>query len=157
MAPLDEIYVTQEFGAKTGPHRTYVNGHSGTDFRARTPVKVYAMADGVVVGAGNTDLSCPGASFGQWVLLQYDNGLSSTFAHLSLIKVEKGQKVKRGDVVAYTGSSGRVTGPHLHLSLYVAGAVKVESLPSVACPGHILTQPLAPINAYLDPMYYIGR
>jgi len=153
--PLDEIYVTQEFGAKTGPHRTYVNGHSGTDFRARTPQQVYAMADGVVVGTGDTDVACPGASFGKWILVEYNNGLSSTFAHLSLIKVSKGQKVSRGEAVGYTGSSGRVTGPHLHVSLYVAGAVKADSLPSVACPGRILTQPLAPINAYLDPMYYL--
>jgi murein DD-endopeptidase MepM/ murein hydrolase activator NlpD len=153
--PLSEIYVTQEFGAKTGPHRTYVNGHSGTDFRARTPLPAFAMADGIVMGTGNTDLACPGASFGQWILIKYDNGLASTYGHLSLIKVVKGQKVSRGQVVAYTGSTGRVTGPHLHVSLYVASAVKVETLPSIACPNHILTQPIAPINAYLDPMYYL--
>lgn len=153
--PLDYIFVTQEFGAKTGPHRTYVNGHSGTDFRARTPVKTYAMADGIVMGVGDTDISCPGASFGKWILIQYNNGLSSTFGHLSLIKVVKGQRVTRGEVVGYTGSSGRVTGPHLHVSLYVSSAVKADSLPSVACPGKVLTQPLAAINAYLDPMYYL--
>ena len=153
--PLDEIFVTQEFGAKTGPHRTYANGHNGTDFRARTPLKTYAMADGVVVDVGDTDISCPGASFGRWILIEYNNGLASTYAHLSLIKVAKGQTVKRGEVVGYTGSTGRVTGPHLHISLYVSGAVKADSLPSIACPGKILTQPLAPINAYLDPMYYL--
>ena len=155
--PLDYIYVTQEFGAKTGPHRTYANGHSGTDFRARTPVPVYAMADGEVMGTGNTDLACPGASFGQWVLIKYNNGLAATFAHLSLIKVSKGQKVSRGQTVAYTGSTGRVTGPHLHVSMYVASAVKADAIPSVACPGHILTQPIAPTSAYLDPMYYLPR
>ena len=153
--PLDYIYVTQQFGAKTGPHRTYANGHSGTDFRARTPVPVYAMADGEVMGTGNTDLACPGASFGQWVLIKYNNGLAATFAHLSLIKVSKGQKVSRGQTVAYTGSTGRVTGPHLHVSMYVASAVKADSIPSIACPGHILTQPIAPTSAYLDPMYYL--
>jgi murein DD-endopeptidase MepM/ murein hydrolase activator NlpD len=153
--PLDEIFVTQQFGAKTGPHRTYASGHSGVDFRARTPLPVKAMASGVVKGTGDTDTACPGASFGRWVLIEYDNGLSSTYGHLSLIKVAEGQKVSRGEIVAYSGGTGRVTGPHLHVSLYVASAVKVSTLPSLVCPGKILKQPIAAINAYLDPMYYL--
>ncbi len=153
--PLDSIFITQQFGAKTGPHRTYASGHSGTDFRARTPLPTYAMADGVVVDTGDTDVACPGASFGKWVLIKYNNGLSSAYGHLSLIKVVKGQRVSRGRVIGYTGSSGRVTGPHLHISLYVADAVKVETLPSKSCPGRILKQPIAAINAYLDPLYYL--
>lgn len=153
--PLDSIFVTQQFGAKTGPHRTYANGHSGTDFRARTPLPVKAMADGVVKGFGDTDISCPGVSFGRWIFIKYNNGLSSTYGHLSWIKATNDQVVKRGEVVGYTGGTGRVTGPHLHVSLYVSSAVKVQTLPSLSCPGKILTQPIAPINAYLDPMYYL--
>jgi murein DD-endopeptidase MepM/ murein hydrolase activator NlpD len=153
--PLDEIFITQEFGAKTGPHRTYASGHSGTDFRARTPLPTYAMADGVVKGIGDTDLACLGASFGKWIFVEYNNGLSSTHAHLSLIKVTEGQSVRRGEIVGYTGGTGRVTGPHLHISLYVSSAVRVDTVPSVSCPGRILKQPIAAINAYLDPMYYL--
>ncbi|MDP2788470.1 MAG: peptidoglycan DD-metalloendopeptidase family protein [bacterium] len=153
--PLDSIFVTQEFGAKTGPHRTYTSGHSGTDFRARTPLPVYAMADGRVLGTGDTDLSCPGVSFGRWIFIEYSNGLSSTYGHLSLIKVFGGKKVRRGEVVGYTGGTGRVTGPHLHVSLYVASAVSVATVPSKSCPGRILKQPIAATNAYLDPMYYL--
>src|SRR3989338_587132 len=153
--PLDRIFVTQEFGAKTGPHRTYASGHSGTDFRARTPLPVKAMADGVVKGIGDTDVSCPDVSFGKWIFMEYNNGVSSTYGHLSLIKVNEGQRIRRGQVVGYTGGTGRVTGPHLHVSLYVASAVSVDTLPSKSCPGKILKQPIAPINAYLDPMYYL--
>ena len=154
--PLDgTIFVTQEFGAKTGPHRTYTSGHSGTDFRARTPLPVKAMADGVVKGVGNTDLICPGVSFGKWIFIEYNNGLSSTYGHLSLIRVNEGQKIRRGEVVGYTGGTGRVTGPHLHVSLYVSSAVSVATVPSISCPGKILKQPIAAINAYLDPMYYL--
>ncbi len=153
--PLDRVYVTQEFGAKTGPHRTYASGHSGTDFRARTPLPVYAMADGVVKGTGDTDIVCPGVSFGRWIFIEYNNGLSSTFGHLSLIKVHEGETVKRGEVVGYTGGTGRVTGPHLHVSLYASSAVTVSTVPSISCPGRILKQPIAAINAYLDPMYYL--
>ena len=153
--PLDKIFVTQEFGAKTGPHRTYASGHNGTDFRARTPLPILAMADGRVKGIGDTDVSCPGVSFGRWVFIEYNNGLSSTFGHLSLIKVKEGQRVERGEVVGYTGGTGRVTGPHLHVSLYASKAVSVETVPSISCPGKILKQPIAAINAYLDPMYYL--
>jgi len=153
--PLDDIFVTQQFGAKTGPHRTYASGHSGTDFRARTPLPVYAMADGVVKGTGDTDLACPGVSFGRWIFIEYNNGLASTFGHLSLIKVKEGQKVRRGAIVGYTGGTGRVTGPHLHVSLYAGSAVKVDTVPSKSCPGKILKQPIAAINAYLDPMFYL--
>jgi murein DD-endopeptidase MepM/ murein hydrolase activator NlpD len=153
--PLDKIFVTQEFGAKTGPHRTYASGHSGTDFRARTPLPVKSMADGVVKGVGDTDISCPGVSFGKWIFIEYNNGLSSAYGHLSLIKVYEGQKVSRGEVVGYTGGTGRVTGPHLHVSLYASSAVSVQTVPSKSCPGRILKQPIAAINAYLDPMYYL--
>ncbi len=153
--PLDKVYVTQQFGAKTGPHRTYASGHSGTDFRARTPLPVYAMADGVIKGTGDTDVVCPGVSFGRFIFIEYTNGLASTYGHLSLIKVSEGQRVKRGEMVGYTGGTGRVTGPHLHVSLYAANAVHVDTVPSKSCPGQILKQPIAAINAYLDPMYYL--
>jgi murein DD-endopeptidase MepM/ murein hydrolase activator NlpD len=153
--PLDRIYVTQEFGAKTGPHRTYASGHSGTDFRARTPLPTYAMADGVVKGTGDTDTICPGVSFGKWIFIEYNNGLASTYGHLSLIKVSEGQKVSRGQLIGYTGGTGRVTGPHLHISMYAGNSVKVSTVPSISCPGKILKQPIAAINAYLDPMYYL--
>jgi len=153
--PLDEIFVTQEFGAKTGPHRTYASGHSGTDFRARTPLPVRAMADGIVKGTGDTDTSCSGVSFGKWIFIEYNNGLSSTYGHLSFIKVQEGQRVRRGEEVGYSGGTGRVTGPHLHVSLYVSSAVSVDTVPSKSCPGRILKQPIAAINAYLDPMYYL--
>jgi len=153
--PLDKIFVTQEFGAKTGPHRTYTSGHSGTDFRARSPLPVKAMADGVVKGIGDTDVSCSGVSFGKWIFIEYNNGLSSTYGHLSLIKVDEGQKVGRGEIVGYSGGTGRVTGPHLHVSLYVSSAVNVATVPSKSCPGRILKQPIAATNAYLDPMFYL--
>jgi len=155
--PLDDIFVTQEFGAKTGPHRTYASGHSGVDFRARTPLPVKAMADGIVRGTGDTDLACFGASFGKWVFIEYDNDLSSTYGHLSTIMISEGQKVSRGQVVAYSGGTGRVTGPHLHLSLYASTATSVQTVPSKSCAGKILKQPIAATNAYLDPMYYLPK
>ncbi|MCX6753298.1 MAG: peptidoglycan DD-metalloendopeptidase family protein [Candidatus Nomurabacteria bacterium] len=154
--PLDNVYVTQMFGKTEGSTRLYASGtHNGTDFRAAIGTPVKAMADGVVAGTNDTDLQCKGVSFGKLILIKYDNGLASTYGHLSLIKVSIGERVSRGEVVGYSGNSGYSTGPHLHVSMYPKDAVEMKTLPSKSCPGKNLTQPIAAINAYLDPMYYL--
>jgi len=154
--PLDDIYITQLFGRTVDAARLYASGsHSGVDFRASVGTPVNAMSAGVVIGIGDTDSTCPGASFGKWVFIEYDNGLASTFGHLSLIKATEGQRVSRGDVVAYSGATGHVTGPHLHATVYAGGAAEVKTFPSKSCAGKTLTQPLAAKNAYLDPMLYL--
>lgn len=147
--PLNSIYITSPYGPRWGRF------HRGTDFRASVGTLVKAMADGVVIGTGDTDVCCPKASFGKWVLIHYNNGLSSTYGHLSLVSVSKGQRVSRGQVVAYSGNSGSSTGPHLHVSVYVSDGVKVDSFESKSYPGRILVQPIASTNAYLDPMDFL--
>ncbi len=154
--PLDYIFVTQLFGKTVAAKKLYISGsHNGVDFRASVGTPVKAMAGGVVAGTGDTDKQCPGASFGRFIFIKYDNGLSSAYGHLSLIKANTGERVTRGQVVAYSGNTGYSTGPHLHVSVYAPDAAEVKSIPSKSCPGRVLTQPIAPINAYLDPMYYL--
>ena len=154
--PLDKVYITQFFGKTEAGKRLYVNGtHNGVDFRASVGTPIKAMASGVVLGTGNTDTTCPGASFGKFIFIQYDNGLSSTYGHLSLIKVSEGQKISRGEIVGYSGNTGYSTGPHLHVSLYASDAVKMESRASKTCSGKTYTMPISPINAYLDPIFYL--
>jgi len=156
--PLSDVYITQQFGKTVAAKRLYASGsHSGVDFRASVGTPVKAMADGVVLGFGDTDTTCPGASFGKWILVEYGNGLSSAYGHLSLIKVNAGQKVSRGEIIGYSGATGHVTGPHLHITVYASTAVKIQTLPSKSCVGKTLTQPLAAVNAYLDPMYYLPK
>jgi murein DD-endopeptidase MepM/ murein hydrolase activator NlpD len=154
--PLDKIYVTQLFGKTVDSKRLYTSGtHSGVDFRASTGTPVYSMADGTVMGTGNTDLTCYGGSFGKFVFIQYNNGLSSAYGHLSLIKAIVGQTVKRGEVVGYSGATGHVTGPHLHVSLYAPGAAKMGTLPSAGCTGRKYTMPLAPVTGYLNVLDFL--
>ena len=154
--PLDYVYITQLFGKTVSSKRLYASGsHSGVDFRASVGTPVKAMADGVVAGRGDTDIQCSGVSFGKFVLIKYNNGLAATFGHLSLIKANTGDAVTRGQIVGYSGNTGYSTGPHLHVSVYPRDAVEVKSVPSKSCPGRVLTQPIAPINAYLDPSYYL--
>ncbi len=154
--PLDNVYITQLFGKTSSSGRLYASGsHSGVDFRASVGTPVYAMADGIVLGMGDTDVTCPKASFGKWMLIEYNNGLSSAYGHLSLSKAYEGQKVRRGELVAYTGNTGHTTGPHLHVTVYASPAVSIKTIPSKSCSGRTLTQPIAATNAYLDPMYYL--
>lgn len=154
--PLDNVYVTQLFGKTVAAKRLYASGsHSGVDFRATVGTPIKSMASGIVRGVGDTDTTCPGASFGKWIFVEFDNGLSATYGHLSLAKVTSGQKVSRGEVLGYSGATGRVTGPHLHITVYASSAASVQTVPSKSCAGKTLTQPLAATNAYLDPMLYL--
>lgn len=160
--PVTDVVVTQRFGKTVDAKRLYVSGsHSGIDFRAAVGTPVYAVADGIVEGVGDTDKTCPRASFGKWVFIRHTNGLSTAYGHLSLIKTTQGQTVKRGDLIAYSGNTGRSTGPHLHLTVYASNGVdgeegaRIAQRPSTGCSGKTYTMPLAPTNAYLDPLVYL--
>lgn len=154
--PVDSVYITQQFGKTNASVRLYTSGtHNGADFRATTGTPVKAMKGGVVMGTGNTDLTCPGASFGKWVLIDHQNGLASISAHLSLVKVSAGDTVSTGQTIAYSGNTGYSTGPHLHISVYASRAVRIETRPSKACGGSTYTMPIAALNGYLDPLDYI--
>lgn len=162
--PLAEVVVTQKFGKTVDARRLYVSGsHSGIDFRAPVGTAVYAAADGTVEGTGNTDTTCPKASFGKWVFIRHANGLATAYGHLSLIKATEGQTVKKGDLIGYSGSTGHVTGPHLHLTVYASGGIdgqegaRVAERPSVSCKGKTYRMPIAPTNAYLDPLLYLPK
>ncbi len=161
--PLDYVLITQRFGKTVSSERLYVSGsHSGMDFRASVGTPVYATAAGIVRGVGDTDLTCPKASFGKWVFIEHKGiGLSSTSGHLSKIVAVEGQKVKAGDVIGYTGNTGRSTAPHLHLTIYATSGVngeegvRITDRPSAACSGKSYRMPLAPTAAYLDPIDYL--
>ena len=162
--PLANPIITQRFGKTVDSKRLYVSGsHSGVDFRAAVGTPVYAAADGTVQGTGNTDLTCPRASFGKWVFIVHNNGLATAYGHLSVIKAVSGETVKAGDLIGYSGQTGHVTGPHLHITVYAANGIngeegaRVAERPSAACKGKTYTMPLAPTSAYLDPLLYLPK
>jgi murein DD-endopeptidase MepM/ murein hydrolase activator NlpD len=136
--------------------KLYVSGsHNGIDLRASMGTAVKSAASGVVVGTGDTDPACRGASYGKWVLVKHNNGLTTVYGHLSLIKVAAGQTVGAGQLLAYSGQSGYATGPHLHLSVFASDTVTISNVPSKVCRGATLRFPVAPTSAYLDPMAYL--
>jgi len=161
--PLDNVLITQRFGltessATLYNYRTgaWQGKHAGIDMRANND-KVYAMAEGVVMGTGDTDGVCPRASTGVWVLIKYDNGLASTFFHLTASTVKAGQRVKAGDLVAYSGNTGYSTAPHLHIGVMPASLVSVKTWPSAGCPGKMYTTPVVAGSQYLNALDYLPK
>jgi len=157
--PLDSVFVTQYFGntkfAKSGAYSG--NGHNGIDFRASVGTPIKAALSGTVVETGNTDAYKGCYSYGKWALVKHNNGLSTMYAHLSLIKVSAGQTVVTGDVIGYSGNTGYSTGPHLHFTVYASQGVQVVRLGDIKkitnCANARI--PVASYNAYMNPLDYL--
>jgi murein DD-endopeptidase MepM/ murein hydrolase activator NlpD len=113
--PLDGARVTSGFGARLHPILGYTRMHSGIDFGASTGTPVYAAGDGVVKEAKWA------GGYGRWLKIQHNGQFATGYAHLSGWAVKPGQKVRQGQVVAYVGSTGRSTGPHLHYEVFLNG------------------------------------
>jgi len=159
-----ESCITQYFGNTTfatkNPQVYSGVGHNGIDFRAPVGYRVYAPLDGVVRSVGDTDSACRGVSYGKWVLVDHGNNLTTLYAHLSLVKVVKGQRVTTGQIIAYSGNTGYSTGPHLHFSVFATPGVKVtgedgyDKYYSKVC-GTELHFPVAGKDSYLNPLSYL--
>ncbi|MFA5831700.1 MAG: peptidoglycan DD-metalloendopeptidase family protein [Candidatus Paceibacterota bacterium] len=155
--PLENIFITQHFGRTKDSVRLYASGtHNGIDFRASRGTSVKSPAKGEIVATGNTDITCSKASYGKWVLIRHDNGLTTLFGHFDVIKVSAGQSVEVGDLIGYSGNTGYSTGPHLHMTVFASDGVQVGSFNSKSCAGKTFTMPLPTAqNAYLDPEDYL--
>ena len=113
--------VTSPFGTARVFNGTLKSYHGGTDFRAAVGTSVIAANDGVVVIA--KDRYYAGGS----VVIDHGEGIYTQYYHLSALNVKVGQSVKKGDIIALSGASGRVSGPHLHFGVIVGG-VQVNPL-----------------------------
>ncbi|MBI4446491.1 MAG: M23 family metallopeptidase [Acidobacteria bacterium] len=101
-------YPSDGFGNRLDPFNGEPDFHVGVDISAPYGNKVIATADGMVLFAGRS------LGYGKMVSLDHKFGISTRYGHLSRLAVGTGQKVKKGDVIGYVGSTGRATGPHLH-------------------------------------------
>jgi murein DD-endopeptidase MepM/ murein hydrolase activator NlpD len=157
--PVPSPRITQYFGntpfSTANPQIYNGHGHTGLDLAASVGTPIKAALNGVVLGTGNTDLTCPNASYGKWVFVKHPNGLSTLYAHLSQILVSQGQSVVTGQTVGLSGQTGYATGPHLHFGVYASSGSEISSFPSASCPGHIYTMPVGDLSAYLNPLSYL--
>ncbi|MFV2034042.1 MAG: DUF5930 domain-containing protein [Halocynthiibacter sp.] len=99
---------TSRFGMRSDPTRGGQRMHTGVDLAGARGTPIYATADGIVIKAGWS------TGYGKLIKIQHEFGVETRYAHLSEIGVVVGQRVSRGDRIGGMGSSGRVTGVHVH-------------------------------------------
>jgi len=108
-------YFTSGFGVRKSPYGGRVKMHEGLDIANYPGTLIFAPADGVVVFSD----SKPG--YGQTIIIEHGYGLETWYAHNRKLMVKKGQRIRRGELIAHLGTSGRSTGPHVHYEVRVNG------------------------------------
>lgn len=114
LAPVSGFF-SDGYGWRRDPIDGSREFHKGVDIVAPIGTPVRAAADGLVTAAGRM------AGYGSMIHLAHGYGMATRYGHLSRVAVAPGQRVKRGDVIGFVGSTGRSTGPHLHYEVFRAG------------------------------------
>ncbi len=115
MWPSDTTYISDHYGYRIHPITGENKLHAGMDIGAPMGSPVYAAESGTVLSSGWI------SGYGNAVVIMHDNGLQTLTGHMSSLNVSAGQRVNRGDVVGYCGSTGNSTGPHVHFEVRVNG------------------------------------
>ena len=105
----DLTLLTAAYGSLMHPFYRTLHNHQGVDYAIPEGSRVFATADGVV-----TDIKGITSTSGVTVVIDHQNGYITSYSHLKSAKVETGQRVKRGDIIALSGNSGLSLAPHLH-------------------------------------------
>jgi murein DD-endopeptidase MepM/ murein hydrolase activator NlpD len=113
--PVNGVLLSR-FGERTDPFSGEGAIHAGVDISAPTGTPVHSAADGIVSRAEYY------GGYGKLVVIDHGNGMSTRYGHLSRFDVVPGQEVRRGDVIAFSGATGRATSPHLHYEIRLGGA-----------------------------------
>lgn len=108
--------IASGFGYRIDPVYKTVKLHPGLDFAAPAGTPIYATADGTIEFAGNR-----GDGYGNNVIINHGYGYKTLFGHMFRIKARAGQRVKRGEVIGWVGSTGKSTGPHCHYEVIKNG------------------------------------
>ncbi|CAN5198543.1 M23 family metallopeptidase [soil metagenome] len=108
--------IASGFGYRVDPVYKITKFHAGLDFTATVGTPIYATADGVVKEA-----SYDAGGFGNHVVINHGYGYETLYGHMVRIKTHVGEKVKRGEVIGYVGSTGKSTGPHCHYEVHKGG------------------------------------
>lgn len=117
--PLDKdsFTISSDFGKRKNPFSGEWKNHNGIDLAAAEGTPVHAIKDGTTAFCLNND-----TVFGNYVILSHDKGsMTSVYAHLSKICIDKYSNVQKGDIIGYVGQTGLATGPHLHFEIRQGG------------------------------------
>jgi murein DD-endopeptidase MepM/ murein hydrolase activator NlpD len=115
MEPVKGVSFTSGFGVRSDPFRGRAAMHAGIDLAGPVGTPIYATADGTV---GRSEWA---NGYGNLVEIEHGRGIQTRYGHLSRSLVSAGQRVKRGDMIAMMGSTGRSTGSHLHYEVRIDG------------------------------------
>ncbi len=107
--------VTSEYGYRTHPITGKYSMHGGIDIGAENKTPIKSVFDGKITKKGYSN------SYGYYVIIQHSDNFETLYAHCSKILLETGNEVKKGDIVALVGSTGKSTGPHLHFETRIGG------------------------------------
>lgn len=113
--PVDSGVITSHFGKRRDPFHGKMAWHAGVDITANAGAEIKALAGGLIKFAGHK------GGYGQLVEIDHGNGLISRYGHNQALFVETGQVIHKGQIIALLGTSGRSTGPHLHLEIQKDG------------------------------------
>ncbi|QEC41849.1 M23 family metallopeptidase [Pseudobacter ginsenosidimutans] len=108
--------VASGFGSRIDPVYKTIKFHAGLDFSAPQGTPIYATANGSIRTAGNL-----GNGYGNHVIINHGYGYETLYGHMFKVKVKSGQKVKRGEIIGWVGSTGKSTGPHCHYEVHKNG------------------------------------
>jgi murein DD-endopeptidase MepM/ murein hydrolase activator NlpD len=137
-APVSSGFIGSGFGMRTDPFTGQYAMHAGIDFAANVGTPIHAAAGGVVASAEVHP------AYGNTIVIDHGNDVSTLYAHASKLLVKPGDIVKRGQTIALVGTTGRSTGPHLHFETHVKGVPQNPwNFLAAQKPG----SPLAPIIA----------
>jgi murein DD-endopeptidase MepM/ murein hydrolase activator NlpD len=129
--PAAQARFTSAFGTRSDPFKATRAMHAGIDLAGPIGTSIYATADGYVGRAGVV------GGYGNLIELEHGKSIQTRYGHLSAILVRPGQRVKRGDLIARMGSTGRSTGSHLHYEVRVDGAA-VNPIPFMQSADYVL-------------------
>ena len=115
--PMDGYHLTATFGQSSGLWASY---HTGLDFAAPSGTPIHAIANGVVTSVGYD------GAYGNKTVVTLDDGTELWFCHQTSFAVNQGDVVRAGQLIGYVGSTGNVTGPHLHLEVRPGGGDPVD-------------------------------
>ena len=113
--PVEIMKFSSGYGYRSAPTRGASRNHKGIDIPGPVGTPIYATADGLIGRAQWV------SGYGKFVEINHGNSVQTRYGHLSAMNVMPGQRIKKGDILGYMGSTGRSTGSHLHYEVRIAG------------------------------------
>ena len=113
--PVEIMKFSSGFGYRSAPTRGASRNHKGLDIPGPVGTPIYATADGMIGRAQWV------SGYGKFVEINHGNAVQTRYGHLSAMNVVPGQRIRKGDVLGFMGSTGRSTGSHLHYEVRIAG------------------------------------